>query len=167
MSQVIDNLYKRRCVRSFTEEEIRETDCETLLKAAIYAPTGRNSQPLFFVLLKDQKKLQRLYDFVQTGNYYGATAVLFSFERKSDNLNDLNDGAAIENTLLAAEALNLGACWIHSTREKFNTPEGKAFLKDLLGLDQEYVALDSVALGHTQGDKPTMKPRNMTGDKIL
>jgi len=167
MNDVLKCIDSRRSIREFTDEKIDENELAVLLKAALHAPSGRNDQPLFFVILKDDRKLSDFKDFLKTGNFYNAQAILFIFERKEDHLNDLNCGAAIENVLLAAESLGLGACWIHSARNRLNEEDSKAFMKDLLKFDKEYVALDAVALGHIKGLKPAMKPRNMANDKII
>ena len=47
----LENILSRRSVRSYLEKEVETEKLEKILKAAEYAPTGRNSQPLFFVIV--------------------------------------------------------------------------------------------------------------------
>lgn len=168
MKSILELIDSRRSVRSFTDQKIEHDKLEKILHAAIYAPTGRNAQPLFFIILQNPKKKEELYSKVNVRpNYYNADSILFVFERNEDHLNELNCGAAIQNALLVAEDLGLGAVWVHSAREKLNSPEGKKVLMEVLGFDKEYTAIDAIALGYIKGDKPKAKERNLDGDRII
>ena len=92
-------LEERQSIRSFdTSKVIKDADLEKLLKAAILAPTGRNSQNLYFVLLKDQEKKKRILSSLGIErNFYDAPYLLFTFAKKEDHLDELNVGAALEN----------------------------------------------------------------------
>lgn len=100
-------------------------------------------------------------------NFYGAKAILFSFAREDNDLNELNLGAAIENALLEATDLGISSCWIHNARHTLNTEEGRKVLQKELSLDQEYEPMECIALGYLKGDRPAKKERNLDGDKII
>ena len=67
----------------------------------------------------------------------------------------------MENMLLSAHALGLGACWIHRAKETFETDEGKAILKKL-GIEGEYEGVGNCIVGYPDGetaDKPRKENR--------
>ncbi|MBP3422245.1 MAG: nitroreductase family protein, partial [Clostridia bacterium] len=69
------------------------------------------------------------------------------------------DGSLVmENMLLAAHALGLGACWIHRAKETFEMPEGKALLQKL-GIQGEYEGVGNCIVGYPEGEIPAVKPR--------
>ena len=94
------------------------------------------------------------------------TVQKLSFSALKDLNTTLNLGAAIENMLIASESLGYQSCWIHGS-VKFDTEEGRKFLKELLSLDKEYRVLDSIAIG--KSDNKVLKPlaRNTKNDKII
>ena len=63
----------------------------------------------------------------------------------------------MENMLLAAHGLGLGACWIHRAKETFERPEGKAILKKL-GIEGDYEGIGNCIVGYPDMT-PIAKPR--------
>ncbi len=78
-----------------------------------------------------------------------------------DRFTEMNDllsiGASIENMLLKAEALNVGALWIGNTCFAYQT------LVDYIGLGEELVG--AVALGY-KAEEPSMRPRKSLEDIV-
>lgn len=164
----LENILLRRSVRSYLEKEVETEKLEKILKAAEYAPTGRNSQPLFFVIVKDKEKKDAiLKEAGVEKNFYSAPVIRFTFARKEDHLNELNVGAALRSARLEANELGVSSCWIHSAVDALNTPDRRKFLKEELHLKQEYPVFDCLALGYLKGDRPICKERNLDEDVIL
>lgn len=119
----------RRSMRGFTREEVSEQEVEKLLEAARLAPSAGNIQPWEFVVVRKAYAKRRLAE-AALDQYFIAEApvviVVCADEGRSGagygsrgvNLYCLQDtAAAIENILLAACALGLGACWVGAFRE--------------------------------------------------
>lgn len=162
-------LEERQSIRSFdTSKVIKDADLEKLLKAAVLAPTGRNSQNLYFVLLKDQEKKKRILSSLGIErNFYDAPYVLFTFAKKEDHLDELNVGAALENVYLEATDLGISACWIHSVCPALQSEKGKEVLKEELGLEGEILPFDCMALGYRKGERPARSEKVSHESKIL
>lgn len=157
---ILKEILLRRSVRAYTEEKVSKEDLSEILEAGNLAPTGRNRQNLLFVGVLDEKKLERIREFLSGGKeYYGAKAIVFLFEREEDNLSLQNAGAAMENMMLEATSLGLGTCWIHCTVKNFLTPEGRKFLSDLLNVPEDAKLLETLAVGHYES-LPEAKKRN-------
>ena len=56
----LEVIEKRRSVRSYLPTPVEKEKLEKILYAALQAPTGKNRQPLFFVILSDEKKKEEL-----------------------------------------------------------------------------------------------------------
>ena len=57
---VLDNIFARKSVRSYTDEAVSPEQVETLLKAAMAAPSGMNAQPWRFVVVREQATKDKL-----------------------------------------------------------------------------------------------------------
>lgn len=169
MADIINILESRRSVRKFSSQKVEKEKLDLLMRAALLAPTGRNAQPLFFVILQNERKKEELYERIPGLRecYYGADSILFCLIRTEDHLNELNAGAACQNVLLEAESIGVATCWNHRGRKLLDTEEGRKALKEVLELSQEYVPSETVAIGYLDGEKPAMKDRRIDGCKIL
>jgi len=109
----------RRSVRVYSPGEIGEPIVTQLLEAAMAAPSAMTKDPWRFVIVRDKQRLSRL-SALHPGAAMLSTAALAivvcgdleaAFDRQLSYL--LQDcAAAIENLLLAAHGLGLGACWV-------------------------------------------------------
>ena len=61
-------------------------------------------------------------------------------------------------TVLAADSIGIGSCWINFVVHFFETPEGKALQKEF-GVDENYLSVGSFILGYPN-ETPQPKPRN-------
>ena len=52
--EVIEAIKKRQSVRSFTDREVSLEDMKKIVEAGVLAPTGRNSQNLLVVGVRDK-----------------------------------------------------------------------------------------------------------------
>ena len=86
--------------------------------------------------------------------FYGAPVVLTVLADKSIFTHVYDGSCVIENMLLEAHSIGLGACWIHHAKEIFETQYCKDLLKSL-GIEGEYEGVGSCILGY-----PEIIPQN-------
>ncbi|MEW6218137.1 MAG: nitroreductase family protein [Thermodesulfobacteriota bacterium] len=128
----------RRSIRRYQERPVPEAMVEALLAAAMQAPSAGNAQPWHFVVITDRTLLGQ----VRQINPYAAMAghaplaILVCAELACERFPGnwvLDCAAAVENLLLAAQDLGLGAVWtgIYPERARmdgfrllFGLPEG-------------------------------------------
>ena len=136
---VLDNILSRKSVRSYTEQDVSQEQIETILKAAMAAPSGVNLQPVVCGVTTRS-------DGQPNGNWTADCA------------------AATENLLLAVEALGLGAVWTACyPYEVRMDPTIEA-----LGLPEDVKPYCIVPIGYPAGeDKPKdkWKPENIHYEK--
>ncbi len=165
----LDNIFARKSVRSYTDEPVSPEQVETILKAAMAAPSGMNMQPWRFVVVTDQKVKDKLA--VGFNKMIAkAPVVIIVCGKTTNKLGAPNKNwtadcaASTENLLLAVEALGLGAVWTacYPYEDRMN-PTVEA-----LGLPENISPYCIVPIGHPAGnDKPKDKwnPENIHYEK--
>lgn len=142
MNHTIETIKNRRSVRKYIPEQIKNEEMNTILEAAVYAPTGHNDQPWYFTVVQNpdlineinigakesmgKTGIELLENLAKNENYnifHGAPTVVIVSGRK-DATTPLPDcSAAVQNMLLAAESMDIGSCWIGFARFYFMNPE--------------------------------------------
>ena len=165
----LENIFARKSVRSYTDEPVSPEQVETILKAAMAAPSGMNMQPWRFVVVTDQKVKDKLA--VGFNKMIAkAPVVIIVCGKTTNKLGAPNKNwtadcaASTENLLLAVEALGLGAVWTacYPYEDRMN-PTVEA-----LGLPENISPYCIVPIGHPAGnDKPKDKwnPENIHYEK--
>jgi nitroreductase len=110
--EILKFIYRRRSVRRFQNRPLARDTLEILMKAAMAAPSGNNSQPWEFVIVQDSEvkdALATVHPWV--GMAKEAPAAIVVLGDKSSEWWEHDCAAAAENLLLAAANLGLGAVW--------------------------------------------------------
>ena len=164
---VLENIHSRKSVRQYTSEPVSEADIQTMLKAAMAAPTAVNFQPWRFVVLNGREELDAMAEKLPYAKMLkdAPLAIVVCGETlwMGGNENPFwaqDCSAATQNLLLAAEALGLGAVW---TAAYPDTERCKA-ISEALGLPSTVQPLCVVPIGHPAGDdkpKDKWKPENI------
>jgi len=166
LNKTIKDLLERRSIRSFTEQLISKEDLETIVKAGMYAPSGRGRQAAIMLVIQDETTLETLRRLNCTAagmeynrdNFFGAKTVIVVLADKSVSTHVYDGAVVMANLMNAAHALGIGSCWIHRARETFETEEGKQILRNL-GIEGDYEGIGNCILGYSAVDLPTAKPR--------
>jgi nitroreductase len=165
MNETLNTLLNRRSIRKFKSEQITDEALNAVLEAGRYAPSGANMQSAVFIVVQDKATIEKhaKMNAAVMGKegldpYYGAPTLIHVLCEK-DKVTPLEDGAlAIGNMMNAAWSLGLGACWVHRTKQMFESAEGKEILKEL-GLTGDYVGVGTCILGYPDGETPKAAPR--------
>lgn len=164
MNEVINCLISRRSCKNFQSKQIKKSDLNEILKAGTYAPNGKGLQSPIIVVLQDKEKIAKLSKLnakilgADVDPFYNAPTVLIVMADKRI-WTYVEDGSLVMGNLMnAAHSLGLGSCWIHRAKEEFETPEGKAMLKEW-GIDENYVGIGHCLLGYPKTEPTTAKPR--------
>ncbi len=111
-----DPIFTRCSTRRYTDEEVSEEDIETLLRAAMQAPSACNQQPWEFYVVRNTEikpKLSANKDGIRMLTDAKVVIVPCYIKKiKVPFFTQEDLGASVENLLLEAEELGLGACWM-------------------------------------------------------
>ncbi len=166
---VLDNIFSRKSVRSYTDEPVSPEQAETLLKAAMAAPSGMNLQAWRFVVVTEQATKDKLAVGFNKMIAKAPLVIVVCGMTTRDNGEPNNNwtadcAAATENLLLAAEALGLGAVWTAC----YPYDDRMIPAIQALGLPNDVKPFCIVPVGHPAGDdkpKDKWKPENIHYEK--
>jgi len=113
---VLEAIENRISVRKFTGQPVSDELVRLLLNAAFCAPSACNKRPWEFVVVRDRGimgNFARRFRFQKMMNDADLAIVVCGDNHRSiDRDLMFNDcSAAVQNILLAAHSLGLGACW--------------------------------------------------------
>ena len=112
--------------------------------------------------------LRRSIAAAKKGNYvfhYGAPVLIVTANRR-DYGNALADSACVlENMMIAANALDLGSCWINQLHWLDGHPGIRAYLEGL-GLGAEETVTGGLILGYAAEGLPARTPLERTGNPV-
>jgi nitroreductase len=146
----------RRSIRAYAPGEVSEADIHQLLQAAMAAPSALAKDPWRFVVIRKKETLSAIAAALPHGGML-ATAPLgivvcgdleAAHDRQLSYL--LQDcSAAIENLLLGAHALGLGACWlgVHPREDRIRK------VRELLSLPAPVTPVAVLAVGRPGEEK--------------
>ena len=112
-------LFGRRSIRVYRADPVSDEQIERLLQAAMAAPSAVAKDPWRFVVMRNRHTLTRIAEVLPHGKMLATAPVGIvvcgdlevAHDRQLSYL--LQDcSAAIENLLVAAHILGLGACWL-------------------------------------------------------
>lgn len=167
----LDCIMTRTSVREYTDRQVPDSIVETLLKAAMAAPTAMNKQPWQFVVVTDKAVREAIDEADQYIRAKEAPLVIVAcgdLAKEEDGegrdfwIQDVS--AATENILLAAHAQGLGAVWcgIHPIKAR------EKAIADILGLPKDIIPLSAVCIGypaHEHQPKDKWNPKAVHYDK--
>lgn len=136
--ETLEAIHTRHSIRKFTDAPVTEEQIRTLLAAAMAAPSAGNQQPWQFVVVTKRETLAA----IPTIHPYAAMAphaqvgILVCGDTRVEKYPGywvIDCAAAVQNLLLAAHDLGLGAVWtgvypnvdrVEAFARFFHSPEG-------------------------------------------
>ena len=157
---VMDCIVTRRSIRKYTGEVISKEQLETLLKAAVYAPSAMKRLPWHFVVLQDKdqlKKMTEIHPYTKFAVDAGTAIVVCADANINDNTTHLiqDTAACIQNMLLAAHDMGLGACWCGL----YDNVERRNAICELCGITEENILPTSIVVVGNTDDAPATPDR--------
>ena len=190
--EALEAILTRRSTRKFKADLPERSLIESVLNAGRYAPSGGNNQTTHFLVITNPEILTELAWVVQTafakmeiqpdtyaslkhsitasrnGNYifhYNAPVLVVTANKKGYG-NALADSAcALENMMIAANALDLGACWINQLHWLDEDDAVHEYLLSL-GLAEDETVTGGLSLGYPVDELPNRTPLPRTGNPV-
>lgn len=164
MNETMQTILSRKSVKKFKSEQVPKEMIDQIVQAGLSAPSGLNKQSPIILVVTDKQVRDELSffnagkdPFKRADPFYGAPCVLVVLADKSVPTYLYDGSLVMENLLLSAHSLGLGACWIHRAKETFENEEWKAFLKKL-GVYGDYEGIGNCVIGYADM-QPQEKPR--------
>jgi len=167
MRDVFKTIYDRRSNRRYTGRTISYDKLKAIANAGLHAPTVNDLRDLEFVLVNDGRDITTMSNNADDQTWIRNAGGLIGVVSNPQRLNEYHDdgeafidrhvGAAMQNMLLATQALGLGGCWV----ERYEDEPVEKLFSDRVGNDfgpDEDENLEAVlVVGYPDG-KPPEKP---------
>ena len=183
MNQVITQLYERKSVRAYTDQEIGQAEKAAILRAAVEAPTAGNQQLYTILDITDQAVKEKLVETCDHQPMIAQAKLVLVFcadckkwydgylaagcQTRKPGVGDLLLAAsdaliAAQNAVTAAESLGIGSCYIGDIMENCEQQ------RSLLQLPAYVVPVGMVIFGYpTQQQKNRPKPERVKMEYIV
>lgn len=167
---MIELLRKRRSIRKFTSEKIAPAAIETIIEAALRAPTSRGINPWEFVFVDDPETLLKFSEAKLHGSEFLKNAplgvVICADSTKSDVwIEDCSIAAIIIQ--LTALSLGLGSCWAQiRNRQHDKEKSAGSYVRELLGLPDHIEVEAILGIGYPAEKKIPVSSNKLVYDKI-
>ena len=184
----------RRSTRKYKPEAVEPEKLQKVIEAGRYAPSGGNNQTNHFLVVQNPEVIKRLAELAETafarmeadentypslrnsihaskkGGYmfsYCAPVLIIVANRKDYGNNIADSVAAIENMMIAANALDLGSCYINQLYWLNEEPSLLDYLRKL-GLKENERVYASMVLGYaaTEDGLPNRTPLERKGNNV-
>ncbi len=192
--EALEAILTRRSTRNYKSDVVEEKKLDQILQAARQAPSGGNNQTSHFLVIRNRDVLRKLIGMTEAafagmeiteatyaslkhaitaskrGGYvfcYNAP-VLIAVANRRDYGNNMADCAcAIENMMVAANALDLGSCWINQLRWLNEEPELVEYLQSL-GMKEDERIYGAVIIGYpaTESGLPNRNLMAQKGNEV-
>jgi nitroreductase len=162
----------QRAIRTFTNEEVPDDLVNQVLTAAIHGPSGSNTQPWHFIVVRDPTVKHAISEVYEEARAAGPTPsaggarqplaaapvlIVACVNTPASGRAGLQTGASIypsvQNLLLAARALGLGSCLTTLHRRR------KTRIHEILGIPDQIETAAIIPLGWPDRDYgPNRRP---------
>jgi nitroreductase len=139
----------RREIRDYLDKPIPDDSLQRILEAGRLAPSSKNSQPWHFVVIKNKDTLKKISNLTPTGAHLAIAPLAIAVLMENAKLPEIDGARAIQNMVLAAWEIGIGACWITNFYE-----DG---VKDVLGAPQRMKLISVIPFGYPAEQKTARK----------
>ena len=188
----MEAILTRRSTRSLKPDLPPRELIQQVIKAGRAAPSGSNSQSTHMLVITRPNVLSELAALVQRafaameagpdayvslrhsvsaakkGGYvfhYNAPVLIVTANKKGYG-NAIDDSAcALENMMIAANALDLGACWINQLHWLDGNADVRAYM-EALGLERDETITGGLILGYGIDGRPVRDALPRTGNPV-
>jgi nitroreductase len=155
----LDAIFTRKSIRSYTDQPISQDTINTLIRAAMSAPSAHNQHPWHFVVIQDHDSLVKISENFTYGKMLATSPLAILLCCDTNNLRNpafwtQDMSAATQNILLASRAQDLGAVRIGLYPEEASVK----FITEYFQLPEGIVPFSLVSIGYP-AEEPAVKNR--------
>ena len=148
-------IFHRVSIRKYQDKPIEENKIEQMLRAAMAAPSACNQQPWEYYVVTNKEKIQELSEATPyTKCAKNAPVVFVPCYRKvgliAPMYADIDMSASVENLLLQADELGLGAVWMGISPLE----DRMEIVRNILNIPENLAAFALVPCGYPAEERP-------------
>lgn len=150
---MMEAIFHRTSIRKYTSQSVESDKVERLLRAAMAAPSAGNQQPWEFYVVTDRNTLNALADCSPYAEPLRRAplgiVVCCQAKCRMPEYAQIDCSAAIENLLLEADSVGLGAVWLGIAP----LPERMEAAGRVLGIPENLYVFSFIACGYPAEEK--------------
>ncbi|MDO4978021.1 MAG: nitroreductase family protein [Eubacteriales bacterium] len=147
-------IFHRVSIRKYQNKPVEEEKIEKMLRAAMAAPSACNQQPWEYYVVTNKEMIEKLSKVSPySGCAKDAPLVFVPCYRSgliAPSYADIDMSASVENLLLQADSLGLGAVWMGISPQE----ERMKDVKEVLGIREDLSAFALVPCGYPAEERP-------------
>ncbi len=167
---IFEAIQGRRSIRTYTNQAVPATVIEEILEAARLAPSGSNTQPWRFIVVRSDEARARIVQACHNQQWMNQAPVhivcIADVQAQYPEARELRideqspqpevkrvircTAIAIEHIVLQAQALGLSTCWV----AWFTQSE----IRPVLGIPEDKYVVAVITVGHSD-EHPASRPR--------
>ena len=192
--EALEAIVTRRSTRNYRPDPVDQEKLDRILEAGRQAPSGGNNQTSHFLVIRRREALERLIEMTvkafaamhvtedmyssmkhavlasKQGGYvfcYNAPVLIAVANRKGYGNNIADCACAIENMMVAANALDLGSCWINQLKWLNEDTEILEYLRSL-GMKQDERIYGALIIGYPASESglPDRRLMKLKGNEV-
>ena len=163
---LIEAIRTRRSIRRFKQTSIPDSLIHSLIDSARHAPSGHNTQPWEFIIVKDTRVKVQLAKTHEGSDFVDEAPVCIAVlanEKKAPSYFEIDGACATQNLLLAAHGLGLGACWV--AVYDLQNPDFEKHVRNVLNVPPHMRVIAMVPIGYPDEKAAPVSRREI--DKII
>ena len=192
--EALEAILTRRSTRNYKPDPVEQEKLDKILEAGRQAPSGGNNQTSHFFVIRNREVLDRLTAMTEKafaemeatedtyaslkhaiaaskkGGYvfrYNAPVLIVLANRRDYGNNMADCACALENMMVAANALDLGSCWINQLKWLNEEPELVAYFRSM-GMKEDERIYGAVIIGYpaTETGLPNRRLMTLKGNEV-
>jgi len=192
--EALEALVTRRSTRNYKPDPVEQEKIDKILEAGRQAPSGGNNQTSHFFVIRNPEVLDKLIVMTEKafaameatentyasmkhsinaskkGGYvfcYNAPVLIVVANRKDYGNNIADCACTIENMMVAANALDLGSCWINQLKWLNEDTEIVKYLRGF-GMKENERVYGAVIIGYpaTESGLPNRNLMTLKGNEV-
>ena len=190
--EALEAIFTRRSTRKYKDDMPDGSIIEKIIEAGRYAPSGSNSQNTHFIVFNEKHILTAMADLVREefskmeadqdtyislkhsinaskkGDYvfhYNAPVLIVVANKKGYGNAMADSACALENMMIAANALDLGSCWINQLHWLDDNDRIREFMSTY-GLKEDETITGGLILGYAAAGLPDRTALERTGNPV-
>ena len=167
--KLMDIMLERRSTRKFNDEPVTKDELDSILHAALLAPTSMDRKPCNFMVVERKEILVELANSKDHGAALieGAdkAIVVVADALVADTWIEDSSIALTYMHLMATE-LGLGSCWVQIHLRFKDGRDSEELVRDILKIDDHYRIVGIMALGHSDDIPPAHDLADIDKTKI-
>lgn len=163
-------IIKRHSTRRFTSQPLLPEQVESILKAALMAPSSKGAYSWQFVAVEDKNMLKQLAGCKKVGAAFiehCAVAIVVAGDKTETDVWIEDASVASIYMQLQAEDLGLGSCWCQvRNRLTEDHADAEQYVRDLLGIPADFGVLSIIGIGHKDQVRKPFDEAQLPWEKV-